>query len=447
MTREQIPADVRKTLRTETNFGCPVDGCGSPYLSYHHFDPPYHVKKHNNPEGMIALCLHHHKQADVGTYTNEQLFELKKDPYLKQGDTIEGEFNWRRKDILINAGSNIYCGPQMIYLTKDEPLFWLSTDENSHVVLNLDIKDDSGEIIFSMRENDWIITSDLKNIECIPSGKSLKFINELRSIRLNIEFNNLSKVELLSTFKDRYGQFALNDIANRFKGDQVAICKIQGKLVYPFKIWMKEKETTMSGESGEITLFGSFKVKNSPEIKIAGSYCALDGKSIIDSFPSITALKDKIIKKHEKIKRDFNAWIKPNFHSIKISDNGVFYHSLNGLLYLATTRSFSGLLVIVDDDIELKDEYYTEHEMILFLCKPSLDLVSKFKQIDKSKLVPKGRPLTHIFIDIGDDGTFYNRAIIHWNQKLSELSKLTIKTDDPNIERLFHLGSSKQSSK
>lgn len=42
-------------------------------VSYHHFDPPYHQGGTHNSEGMIALCLPHHKNADIGTYTDEQL--------------------------------------------------------------------------------------------------------------------------------------------------------------------------------------------------------------------------------------------------------------------------------------------------------------------------------------------------------------------------------------
>ncbi len=110
---------------------------------------------------MIALCLHHHKQADVCTYTNEQLLGLKRNPCLKLGDPIKGEFNWKREKDLVDAGSNMYCGSQMIYLTKDEPLFWMSNNENS-VVLNFGVKDNDGNVIFSMRENDWVITSGLK---------------------------------------------------------------------------------------------------------------------------------------------------------------------------------------------------------------------------------------------------------------------------------------------
>ena len=44
-----------RTLRREVGFGCPV--CRSPFLTWHHFDPPYHVEEHWRHEGMIALCL------------------------------------------------------------------------------------------------------------------------------------------------------------------------------------------------------------------------------------------------------------------------------------------------------------------------------------------------------------------------------------------------------
>lgn len=47
------PEPVREILRKEVNFGCPIEGCGSPYLEYHHFDPPWHEREHHDPQGMI----------------------------------------------------------------------------------------------------------------------------------------------------------------------------------------------------------------------------------------------------------------------------------------------------------------------------------------------------------------------------------------------------------
>ncbi|MGP5687026.1 hypothetical protein ACTXOU_13770 [Psychrobacter glacincola] len=77
--RKSIPKAVKEVLRSEVGFGCPIKGCGNPYLEYHHFDPPVNIKPHNEPKGMIALCAQHHKKADGGAYTVEQLHTLKTD--------------------------------------------------------------------------------------------------------------------------------------------------------------------------------------------------------------------------------------------------------------------------------------------------------------------------------------------------------------------------------
>jgi hypothetical protein len=69
--------DVKRRLRREVGFTCPVEGCGNPYLTWHHFDPPWRVEHHHRPEGMIALCLEHAAQADNDAFTHDQLRALK----------------------------------------------------------------------------------------------------------------------------------------------------------------------------------------------------------------------------------------------------------------------------------------------------------------------------------------------------------------------------------
>src|SRR4051794_11076039 len=93
------PASVRRQLAREVGFGCPVPRCGSPYLTWHHFDPPWSVKQGHDPSGMIALCRDHHPEADAGTFTIEQLRQMKRvgrDRALLLG----GKFNWMREDLL-----------------------------------------------------------------------------------------------------------------------------------------------------------------------------------------------------------------------------------------------------------------------------------------------------------------------------------------------------------
>src|ERR1700704_1512180 len=71
------PAEVRRLLRKEVGFGCPVAGCDSPYLSWQHFEPPWEERQHHEPKGMVALCVLHHGQADARAFTVDQLRAFK----------------------------------------------------------------------------------------------------------------------------------------------------------------------------------------------------------------------------------------------------------------------------------------------------------------------------------------------------------------------------------
>ncbi|HEY5431250.1 MAG TPA: hypothetical protein VIK04_19190 [Solirubrobacteraceae bacterium] len=94
MDRTAPPSTVRRELRREIGFCCPVEGCRSPYLTWHHFDPPWHVRQHHDPAGMVALCLQHHKEADAGAFTPEQLRAFKT---IAARDRPIGRVNWKRE--------------------------------------------------------------------------------------------------------------------------------------------------------------------------------------------------------------------------------------------------------------------------------------------------------------------------------------------------------------
>jgi hypothetical protein len=71
----QPPAAVKRQLRQEVGFGCPMPGCGNPFLEYHHFDPPWSQENHYDPDRMIAVYATHHAKA--GALTVDQCRELK----------------------------------------------------------------------------------------------------------------------------------------------------------------------------------------------------------------------------------------------------------------------------------------------------------------------------------------------------------------------------------
>jgi hypothetical protein len=104
------PADVLRQLREEVNYSCPI--CGSPFLSWHHFDPPYHTTQHHNPDGMIALCPLHHKMADSGMYSVDQLRILKHKQ--SDGGRIAYRWPWDPENIAFFFGGNILFGARPV---------------------------------------------------------------------------------------------------------------------------------------------------------------------------------------------------------------------------------------------------------------------------------------------------------------------------------------------
>jgi hypothetical protein len=104
---------IKQVLRREVNFGCPVrssdgTGCGSPILTYHHFDPPWAGHFVHDPEGMIALCPQHHAQADGGLWTHAQLRAFKHQPYVD--DAIRVQWPWQPESIVMIVGPSVVVG-------------------------------------------------------------------------------------------------------------------------------------------------------------------------------------------------------------------------------------------------------------------------------------------------------------------------------------------------
>jgi hypothetical protein len=162
---------VRQALRAEVGFGCPVDGCGNPYLTWHHFDPPWREREHHDPAGMIALCAEHHKKADAGTFTKEQLHALKAD--ASQAREIGGRFNWMRQRLLAVVGGNFYLDTPNPVLIKKVPVVGFTRDESGHWLLDVRMPSITREPRMAIEQNFWLSRGEPVDLECPPNGRSL----------------------------------------------------------------------------------------------------------------------------------------------------------------------------------------------------------------------------------------------------------------------------------
>lgn len=170
--RKSIPKAVKEVLRFEVGFGCPIKGCGNPYLEYHHFDPPVSIRPHNEPKGMIALCAQYHKKADGGAYTIEQLHELKQDK--NNAALVKGNLDWLRKDLLAVVGGNFYYETLRIITIDGIDLVSLKRDEEGYLRLNVNMLSLESEERIIIQDSSWENIGSPLDLRSPPQGKELE---------------------------------------------------------------------------------------------------------------------------------------------------------------------------------------------------------------------------------------------------------------------------------
>lgn len=170
--RESIPKHVKEILRKEVGFGCPVRNCGNPYLEYHHFDPPVHIEPHNNPEGMIALCPHHHKKADGSAYTVEQLHQFKQNKV--HSAFVSGNLEWLRRDILSIVGGNVFYETPIPIQIDGHNVVKFTRDELGYQRLSIEMLSLLPEERIIIEENSWENIGNPLDLRSPPQGKELE---------------------------------------------------------------------------------------------------------------------------------------------------------------------------------------------------------------------------------------------------------------------------------
>ncbi len=189
MTRTP-PKSVRAQLAAEVGFGCPAVDCGSPYLTWHHFDPPWNEHQHHEANGMIALCREHHDAADVGAYTVEQLREMKMRG-RDRNKAIFAQFQWRRERLLGIVGGNFFYETAIAIQLGEQPLVWFNRDEQNNALVNVAMPCTTPTPRLRVEDNFWIEVGEPVRVECPPSGRRLA-VEYANGDVIGIEFFDVS---------------------------------------------------------------------------------------------------------------------------------------------------------------------------------------------------------------------------------------------------------------
>jgi len=193
--REPYP-EVKRALRQEVHYACPVPGCGRPLLEFHHFDPPWQQKHHQNPEGMIALCTVCHPKADRGTWTKAQLHSFKRNPPPEE--LIRTTFGWSERSLLYRLGS-VYAADnnEGVLAVGAQRMLWEERSAEGRLLFSLNLFGEKGQTLLQVRQNSLSIEASRISDLIINAGATyLKLWLGERKPGIELQFHRFSLKQL-----------------------------------------------------------------------------------------------------------------------------------------------------------------------------------------------------------------------------------------------------------
>lgn len=165
---------------------------------WHHFDPPWSIKQHHNPEGMIALCPNHHKEADSDEFSKNQLRELKTNPNPRE--LIQKEYGWMFPHCLIRLGGGAFAPSWCVLTIADLVVFQAKRvgGKDDHLAFTFALKNEDDELIACMEDNLFVLYPDLvHDLSVTASGNRMKIWSDERKVGLEFHFSrkNLEDIE------------------------------------------------------------------------------------------------------------------------------------------------------------------------------------------------------------------------------------------------------------
>lgn len=231
MSRSPVGRSLRKKLRKEVGFGCPVDGCRIPFLEYHHFDPPYSEGKQHSESGMIALCPIHHRQADQNAWSIKDLHEMKN---IKRRDHPKGRLGWSIDEGVVIAGGNYFFTSTLTMRINGKELFRLEQDNKTKILVNALLWNKNKDTVVEIKNNDMLINHALlEDMDCMASGKEIYFKVPDNSNKIKVKFDRESSADILEEadknldsdiseyFKIELNKRILNGIVNTVRVEAV----------------------------------------------------------------------------------------------------------------------------------------------------------------------------------------------------------------------------------
>jgi hypothetical protein len=186
-------------LRSEVGFGCPV--CRSPFLTWHHFDPPSHIEEHWRPEGIIAMCPLCHGEADektgrAGNYSPDELRAMKKADYSSRD--VKGSFiSWQKENLLVRVGGCYTDTSAPVICVNGIPQITLSKNGAGLLSLSFQLRNQQNETLVEMQDN-WFLAcpKNIHDMTVTPKTHDVTIWLDEEDVGLQLSFERITMDKL-----------------------------------------------------------------------------------------------------------------------------------------------------------------------------------------------------------------------------------------------------------
>ena len=179
--------------------------CGNPFLRWLHFDPPWHVRPHYLPEGMVALCRAHHQQAEAGRFTVQELRDFKRAARDAGEEEVRRRVAWMRHKVLAVVGGNFYYETPVALQIGPQAVVAHQRDDEGMLLLDVNMPSRTGEPRVRLDRSDWIETGLPTELASTPGERSLR----ARYAAGDVLAVGLTEVATEDALRHRYGDSAL----------------------------------------------------------------------------------------------------------------------------------------------------------------------------------------------------------------------------------------------
>lgn len=192
--RPHVPESMRRQLRKEVNFACPI--CGSIPLQCHHILS----RCVNNPSHMIMLCGRCHDNVTKGGITEEELYELKERLKSVKRTPVRGKLAVGTNVTIVKLGGTFFENFPIPLMVDDVPLIKIGVS-SGNVLFSAFFFGPKDELIAKVEENEWIILEEVKDIDRIwnikQEEKKLKILYKPRGHNIGLEISSFNELDVI----------------------------------------------------------------------------------------------------------------------------------------------------------------------------------------------------------------------------------------------------------